>query len=460
MIPDQVLTFIKEHREQSVERLMELLAIPSVSTDSAHAGEIEAAAAWVQHHLADTGLHAQTLPTSGHPCVVARSPKGMAPKGAPTVLFYGHYDVQPPDPLELWTSGPFEPEVRHGAVFARGASDDKGQVLCFLEALRAWVRAADRLPLNVIVLIEGEEECGSPNLGPLLESHREQLKADVALVSDTAMWDRKTLAITYALRGLVYFDIELHGPLRDLHSGVYGGTVANPANLIARVLANLFDEKNRVTIPGFYDDVVPLSHQERQAWSALDFDEQAFLGNVGFAEGFGEAGYELLERRWARPSCDVNGLYGGYAGEGAKTIIPRYAGAKLSFRLAPQQDPARIAQLFENWLHRQPVGGCRWQITRHGEAAPVMVATDSPHMAAARRAGKATTGREPVLVREGATIPVAADFKKTLGLDTILLGFGQHDDCIHAPNEKFELSSYDLGIRTHATLLAELAGGR
>ncbi len=459
MPPQQVLRYIDQHTDQAIERLLELLAIPSISTDPAYTGEIEAAASWIQHHLTDTGLAAQIMPTGGHPCVVGRTPRGMAPEGAPTVLFYGHYDVQPPDPLDLWTSGPFEPEIRHGAVFARGSSDDKGQVMCFLEALRAWVRAADALPVNVIVLIEGEEECSSVNLGRFLEAHRGQLGADVALVSDTAMWDRKTLAITYALRGIAYFDIQLHGPLRDLHSGVYGGAVPNPANLLARVLAGLFDDRNRVTIPGFYDDVVPLSNEERRQWAALAFDEQAFLGNVGVSEDYGEAGYELLERRWARPSCDINGLYGGYSGEGAKTIIPRYAGAKLSFRLAPHQDPARIAQLFENWLHRQPVAGYRWQVTRHGWAAPVMVPTDSPHMSAAQRAAQTTTGRPPVLIREGATIPVVADFKRVLDVDSILLGFGQNDDCIHAPNEKFELSCYDLGIRTHATLLAELGRG-
>ncbi|MDP7348913.1 MAG: M20/M25/M40 family metallo-hydrolase, partial [Phycisphaeraceae bacterium] len=290
-----------------------------------------------------------------------------------------------------------------------------------------------------------------------LTSHAEALRADVAVVSDTSMWGRNVPAITYALRGLVNFDIELHGPSRDLHSGVYGGTVANPATELAIVLSGLFDDNHRITIDEFYDDVVTLDDAERERWSDLDFDERDFAESVGLTALHGEVGYSTLERRWARPSCDVNGLYGGYAGEGGKTVIPSFAGAKLSFRLTARQDPAKIEAAFRTWLEDRTPPGCRWQITQHGAAHPVIVPTDSAHLAAAQRAIETGCGRTPVLVREGATIPVVSLFKSVLGVDTLLIGFGLHDDALHSPNEKFELANFDMGCRTHAALLKELA---
>jgi len=452
-----VLDHLARDREQAVQRLAQFLSIPSVSTDAAHQPHIERAAQWVAQQLGACGLHAKILPTQGHPAVLAMSPAEAAPAEAPTMLFYGHYDVQPPDPVEQWRTPPFEPAIRDGAIYARGASDDKGQVCCFIEAVRAWHETAGKLPCNVKVLIEGEEEIGSTHLPAFIEAHRRELAADVVVISDTAMWNRDTVAITYGLRGLLYFDIQLHGPNRDLHSGVYGGTLPNPATILTRTLAKLFDDQHRITLPGFYDDVLPLSQQEQREWAELHFDEQAYLRSVGVSQGYGESGYALLERRWARPAVEVCGLYGGYMGQGAKTIIPSFAGAKVNFRLAPQQQPDKIAQSFIDWLHAQPVHGLTWKIEEFGRATPVVVNRDSAHVRAAARAIVIGSGKPPVLVREGATIPVVADFKKMLNLDSLLIGFGLHDDAIHSPNEKFELACFELGCRTHAALLAEMA---
>ncbi len=457
MNPSSILEQIDSTQDDAIARLKDLLTIPSISTDPAYRSHVQDAARWVADHLHESGLNAEVCPTAGHPVVLARTTDDDAQNpAAPRVLFYGHYDVQPPDPVEKWTTPPFQPDVRDGKLYARGASDDKGQVMCFLEALRAYKLAGVKLPCHVTVMIEGEEECGSVGLPGFLQEYREQLKADIAVVSDTTMWDAETPAITYALRGLVYFDIKLHGPTRDLHSGVYGGTLANPATMLARVLGKLFGEDNRVTIPGFYDDVAPLDEEETQRWAVLGFNERDFLDPVG-AKPFGEAGYSTLERRWARPSCDVNGLYGGYMGEGAKTVIPSYAGAKVSFRLPANMDPDKVAKQFTDWLEAQDTGGCRWEITQHGKAYPVAVSIDSPYIAAAGRAMEQAKGRPPVLVRDGATIPIIADFKRLLGLDTLLLGFGLNDDNIHSPDECFGLDRFHLGCRTHAMLLEQVA---
>ncbi len=454
-----VLEHLKADAPAARERLMELLRIASISTDRAYQSEIARAAAFVREDLSSIGLDARVMETEGHPVVLAKSDPSDALPGAARVLFYGHYDVQPPDPLELWESPPFEPVVRDGAIVARGACDDKGQTMCFVEAVRAWKRAAGGLPVHVTLLIEGEEECGSVHLAKFLREHREELAADVVVISDTSMWDRDTVAITYALRGLVYFDVQLHGPSRDLHSGLYGGTLANPATILTQVLGRLFDVNHRITIPGFYDDVAPVSEAEKKRWEALGFDEaRDLLSPIGVAQPFGEAGYSTLERRWARPSCDVNGLYGGYGGEGAKTVIPSFAGAKVSFRIPANMNAKKVAQQFTAWLHSHDTHGLRWKITNHGMANPVAVADDSPFVRAAMRAVETSHGRRPALVREGATIPVVADFKEILGLDSLLIGFGLADDRIHSPNERFDLWRFELGCRTHAALLGELGG--
>ena len=462
-MPKNAVKYLNNHQSEAVDRLQQFLTIQSVSTDPAFSQEVRRGAKWVARELNKIGMEVTVYDTAGHPVVLAKTPNQLLAPGAaeaPHVLFYGHYDVQPPDPIDLWTTPPFLPEVRDGAIYARGASDDKGQVCCFLEALRAWTQNNGKLPVPVTVLIEGEEECGSVNLQPFIKKHKENLAADIVVISDTSMWDDQTVTITYGLRGLLYFDVQLHGPSRDLHSGVYGGVLANPATMITRIIGKLFDSENRITIPGFYDDVATLSDQEAAQWEALDFDEHKdCLGPVGVDTPFGEEGYSTLQRRWARPSCDINGIYGGYMGEGAKTVIPSFAGAKVSFRLALNQNANKIAKAFEGWLHLHDTGGCEWKITNHGAADPVGVSSDSPFVAAAQRAIKQSSGKAAVLAKEGATIPVVADFKNVLGLDSLLIGFGLNSDCIHSPDEHFALDRFNLGCRTHALLLSELAKG-
>jgi acetylornithine deacetylase/succinyl-diaminopimelate desuccinylase-like protein len=452
---DSVLKQLESDSDAALERLCQLLKIKSISTDPAYAGACVEAADWVAEDLRHSGLDTTVHPTDGHPIVMGRY--DGAGKDAPTVLFYGHYDVQPPDPLDLWDTPPFEPTVRDNKLFARGASDDKGQVMCFLESLRAWKAVHGKPPVNVTVVIEGEEECGSVNMDLFLESHKASLDADIAVVSDTSMWDRGVPAITYALRGLLYFDLKLFGPNRDLHSGVYGGTMANPANELIKVLGGLFDADHKVTVEGFYDDVVQLEDSEIAQWKKLGFEDKVFGDSIGVDALYGEAGFSTLERRWVRPSCDINGLYGGYMGEGAKTVIPSFVGAKISFRLAANQDPAKIEAAFRQWVLDHTPVGCRWEINSFGQASPVLVPTDSPYLASARKAVETGCGRPPVLVREGATIPVVASMKSMLNLDTLLIGFGLNDDNLHSPNEKFELDNFRMGCRTHAALLAELA---
>lgn len=459
-MPHDLLNHLDAQQDAAVARLVEFCAIPSVSADPVFAGDVRRGAEWVASHLRASGLQADILPTAGHPAVVATAPDSMvADPAAKRVLFYGHYDVQPPDPLDLWTTGAFEPAVREGAdgpaLFARGACDDKGQVLCFLEALRAFHDTGTKLPGPVTVLIEGEEEVGSVNLPPFLEEHKDKLAADVCVVCDTSMWDPQTPAITYGLRGLVYFDIKLHGPARDLHSGVYGGTLANPATLLVDILGQLFDADHRITIPGFYDDVAATTDDEFAQWSRLGFKEQQFLGDVG-AEPFGESGYGTLERKWARPSCDVNGLYGGYMQHGAKTVIPAFAGAKVSFRIPPNMDPHKVAEQFTRWLKSHPVGGCRWELTNFGEAWPVLTPTDSPYLQAAVR-GIEQVAVAPALIRSGASIPIVADFQRILKLPPLLIGFGLNSDNIHSPDEHFGLRRFALGQKALVAVLHELA---
>jgi acetylornithine deacetylase/succinyl-diaminopimelate desuccinylase-like protein len=441
----------------AVQRLSDFLAIPSVSADSHYEAGVRQAAEWVAERLRELDLEPAILPTEGHPVVLAHTEdRHVQRPDAPRVVFYGHYDVQPPDPIDKWTSDPFTPTQRDGAIYARGACDDKGQVSTFLEALRAYHQAGEKLPCHVTVMIEGEEEIGSKHLPAFLEKHAEALRGDVAVVSDTAMWGDGVPAICYALRGLLYFDVQLHGPSRDLHSGIYGGGVANPATELVKVLGRLLDDNHRVTVPGFYDDVKAVSDEERKRWAQLGFDEQAFLQSIGLDQPHGEAGFDTLERRWVRPSCDVNGLYGGYMQEGAKTVIPTYAGAKVSFRLAADQDPDRIAKAFTDWLKSHDTGGLRWLITEHGRAHPAAADIDSPWIEAARHALHQAAGREPVLMREGATIPVVGDLKRKLGLDSLLIGFGLNSDNIHSPDEHFALDRFQLGAKTHIALLEQI----
>lgn len=456
---EPVLRRIDDGLEASIGRWSELLRIPSVSTDPAYADDARRAAQWLVEVLGDLGFEAGVRETDGHPAVIGHHP---GPGGdAPHLLYYGHYDVQPPDPVELWDSGPFEPTLVDGPhgrrMVARGAVDDKGQLMTWLEALRAWRDTHGSLPLRVTVLLEGEEEVGSRNLRPLLERHRDELAADACVVSDTAMWDVDTPAITYMLRGMLYTEITCRGPGHDLHSGFYGGAVTNPLNALARILAALQDEAGRIRLPGFYDDVVEPGADELAAWHGLDFDEAAFLGTAGVdTAGGGERERGLLERLWSRPTCDVNGLIGGYVGAGAKTVIPSQATAKLSFRLVPHQDPERIRAGLDRFLAEHVPPGCRCEVAVHASAAPIRIPTDSPYLRAAVDALRGVYGREPALIGCGGSIPVAAWVKDILGIDTLLMGFGLEDDRMHSPNEKFELTCFERGMKAHAALLDRL----
>ncbi len=461
------LDFLDKDHPAAIQRLCDLLTIPSISTDPAYAHEVRRGAAWVEQFVKKLGFTTQLIERGGgHPVLLAHSTEAIVRgggKGKPTVLFYGHYDVQPPDPVEKWTSPPFEPVIKDSmskgdglSIYARGACDDKGQVMCFLEALRAYRNSGDGLlPCPVTLLIEGEEESRPRCLPIVLEEFKAALKADVAVVSDTAMHDVETVAITYGLRGLAYFDVKLHGPSRDLHSGVYGGTLPNPATILVKTLAKLWDDQHRITIPGFYDDVAPLTAEERSAWQGLGFDEAKFTGEVGTVP-FGEAGFSTLERRWSRPTCDINGVFGGYMGAGAKTVIASFAGAKVSFRLPGNMDPHKVQKQFRAWLEAQDVKGCRWEIEELGTAHPVLVSRDSKFVAAAQRAIEATSGKPAALVRDGATIPVIADLKNALRIDTLLIGFGLNADNLHSPDEHFSTRRLLLGAKTHAALLEEI----
>lgn len=454
-----VLARIEAAFPASVGRLQDLLRIPSVGVDPVHAEDTRRCAAWLAEQLLTMGMEASVRPTTGMPMVVAHD--RSAPSDAPHLLYYGHYDVQPADPLDLWTSPPFDPVIVDGPrgprLVARGAVDDKGQVMTFLEALRAWKEVHGSLPVRVTVFLEGEEESSSKSLEPFLEANRDELRADVCLISDTGMLDVDKPAITYMLRGMVYMEVTLTGPSHDLHSGMYGGAVTNPLNALCRILAGLHDDQGRVQVPGFYDDVREVAPEEAKAWREIGFDERTFLKDVGLDESQGEAGRTVLERIWARPTCDLNGIWGGYTGEGGKTVIASKASAKLSCRLVPDQDPKKVVEGLKRFFHERLPEGCGLDITEMGAAPAIRVPTDSPYLDAAKAAATTVFGRPPVLIGCGGSIPVVAALKRQLGLDTLLVGFGLDDDRVHSPNEKFELVCYRRGIETHAAILAEMA---
>lgn len=450
----KVERYLADHEKQFIEELLEFLRIPSVSAISAHKADTRAAAEWVRDQLQSAGVTTELVETAGHPIVFG---EWLKAPGAPTVLVYGHYDVQPPDPLNEWKTPPFEPDIRDGHVFARGATDDKGQMLTHVKSVEAWLKAQGSLPVNVKFVIEGEEEVGSNNLDLFLEARREQLKCDVAVVSDTSQYAPGIPAITYGLRGIVACELTIHGPRQDVHSGIFGGSIANPCNVLAKLIAQLHDDNGRVQVPGFYDDVRELSAEERKEFAALPFDESKFLKDLGSAAAAGEKGYSSLERRWARPTCDVNGLTGGYQGEGPKTIIPAKASAKITCRLVPDQNNDRIIAAIETFFRDRCPASVRMEFkTYHGCPATVCD-IHSPWMKAARAAIKTGFGKEPVLIREGGSIPVVGTFKKLLGVDTLLLGWGQNTDNLHGPNERFSLEGFRAGIHSSASLWAELA---
>jgi succinyl-diaminopimelate desuccinylase len=447
--------YIEAHREQFEADLCDLLRIPSVSADSRHRGDIRKAAEWLVAKFRGLKLSCELVETAGHPIVLAETPKI---EGAPTVLVYGHYDVQPPDPLDEWQSPPFAPTVRDGNIYARGATDDKGQMLTHVLSVEAWMKSVGRLPINVKLLIEGEEEVGSENLDKFIEANRERLACDVVVISDTSQFADGVPAITYGLRGIAYYELRLRGPKQDLHSGTFGGAVKNPAIALAEMLSGLIDEQGRVRVPGFYDDVAELSDAERKQFAELPFDEAAFRKQIGVAATFGETGFSTLERRWARPTFDVHGLTSGYQGEGAKTVLPAKASGKFSFRLVPNQDPKKISAGLRARLAELCPPGIEMELIDFHGAPGVVVPLDSPFMAAAARAIEHGFGRAPVYIREGGSIPVVSTFRNLLGVDTLLLGWGRDDDNTHSPNEKFNIADFHRGIRSSARLWRELAG--
>jgi acetylornithine deacetylase/succinyl-diaminopimelate desuccinylase-like protein len=452
-MPD-IDAYLEQHREDFERDLCELLRIPSVSADSRHRDDVRRAANWVAHQFQRMGLKTDVVSTSGNPVVLAESPPVP---GAATVLVYGHYDVQPPDPFELWHSPPFEPTIRDGNVYARGATDDKGQMLTHVKAAQAWIEAGGKLPVQLKFLIEGEEEVGSPNLVPFITVNRDRLACDCVVISDTSQFGSGQPAITYGLRGIAYYELRLTGPNRDLHSGTFGGAVLNPANVLCTMLAALQGANGRVMLPGFYEDVVPLSERERQEFSRLGFDEKKFSDHLGVSSLAGEIGFTTLERRWCRPTFDINGMTSGYQGESAKSIIPSLAIAKFSFRLVPNQDPKKISAALEARLRELCPAGIQMELIDFHGAPGVVVPLDSLYVAAAERAIEHGFGCRPVFIREGGSIPVVATFRELLGVDTLLLGWGLDDDNTHSPNEKFCLADFHRGIKASARLWYELS---
>ncbi|MGD9501165.1 MAG: M20/M25/M40 family metallo-hydrolase [Methyloceanibacter sp.] len=457
----RVLGRIAGEEPRALERLFRLLSIPSISTDPAyHQSCIDAADACADL-LREAGFEARVVPTTGKPMVVGHWRDANAPKKRPRVLFYGHYDVQPPDPLEEWVAPPFSPRLaddpQNGKVIvARGASDDKGQLMTFIEAARAWRAETGTLPLEVSVLIEGEEESGSPSLAPFLAAHGDELKADLALVCDTGQWDAETPAITAFLRGLAFSEITVKGPSRDLHSGLYGGPALNPLRVLAKILAALHDEDGRVAIPGFYDGIQGPSPAELESWRALGFDEAGFLGAVGLSDPAGENDRALLEQLWSRPTAEINGIAGGYGGPGTKTVIPAEAVAKLSFRLVPGQEPAKIIAGFHRFVADRLPADARVSYAHEGGSQAVGFDTGAPAFVAAARALQDEWGRAPVIAGCGASIPIVESFRSRLGMDSLLVGFALDDDRIHSPNEKYNLTSFTKGTRSWARILAAL----
>lgn len=449
----EIETYLDQHSEHFLDELFELLRIPSVSADPAHTGDIAAAGKWVADKLASIGIASEVIPTKGHPIVYGESPKL---EGAPTVLVYGHYDVQPVDPLDQWISPPFEPEVRDGRIYARGATDDKGQMLTHVFSAQAWLQAEGRLPINVKYLIEGEEEVGSAALSDFVAENTEKLACDCIVVSDCCQFAPGQPAITYGLRGIACFEIFVQGPDRDLHSGSFGGSVTNPAVALSRILSGLIDDNGKVQVPGFYDDVVPLTDLERQQMADLPFNEKEYQDQVGVSDTWGEAGFSSLERRWARPTFDINGLTSGYQGTGAKTIIPNCASAKISFRLVPNQSPEAIDKAFREAVAKLALPGVKVEVQGMHGAPGLLVPLDSPYVAASSKALEHAFGKAPVMTREGGSIPVVATLHEQLEADALLLGWGQDDDNTHSPNERFLLADFYRGIRASARLWEEI----
>jgi acetylornithine deacetylase/succinyl-diaminopimelate desuccinylase-like protein len=455
---DTVLDRIDKDIDQSLERLFALLRIQSVSTDPAYSKHCRAAADHVAADLKSIGFAADVRPTAGHPIVVGKAPNGSGPR----VLFYGHYDVQPIDPLELWKTPPFEPRIDtlpdgRKIIVARGACDDKGQAMTFIEACRAWKNATGKLPLPITLMIEGEEECGSKNLFAFVRDNADEFKLDLALVCDTSMWDTNTPAITTSLRGLVYEEVRLTCADRDLHSGLFGGAAQNPIRVLARILAAMHDDNGRVTIPGFYDGVKELPADIKAELVGLNLTAEKFLGQVGLKVPAGEKDRMLIEQIATRPTAEINGIIGGYTGEGAKTVIPGTALAKVSFRLVGEQNPNKVRDAFRAFVRAQLPVDCKAEFGNFADAPAIALSYDNPALGKARTALAAEWGTKAVTIGAGGSIPIVGDFKSILGMDSLLVGFALDDDRVHSPNEKFDLKCYHKGIRSWARILAALA---
>jgi acetylornithine deacetylase/succinyl-diaminopimelate desuccinylase-like protein len=451
-----VLERIDAEKEAYLEELKDFIRIPSISTDPDYQGEVRRAAEFLLGKLREAGLQGELIETAGHPLVYA---EWLGAPGAPTLLFYGHYDVQPADPLELWRNPPFEPIVEGDRLVARGATDDKGQSYAHVKAVAATLAERGSLPVNVKFLIEGEEESGGQAIERYVrEDGGKRLACDCVMISDSSLFAPGQPALVYGLKGLCYMEIKVTGPDRDLHSGTFGGAVANPLNALCQIIAKLRDEKTgKILIPGFYDDVRPLQGWEREEFARLPYDEEEYRGELGVAELFGEEGYTTRERAWARPTCDVNGIFGGYMGKGAKTVLPSWGGAKVSMRLVPDQTPAKIAKLFTDYVERIAPPGVRVESTYLHGAGAVVVEAEGPIVEAALDAMADVWGARPVRIREGGSIPIVSTFAAVLGVPVLLLGFGLHDDGLHSPNEKFNISHFYNGIRSVARLLDRLA---
>lgn len=443
-----VQEYIESNKEKFKDELFEMLRIPSISTSSAHKQDVRDTAEFLVSQLESLDLDQVTLfETDGNPIVYGELTTDST---KPTVLVYGHYDVQPPDPEDLWDTPPFEPTVRDGDIYARGASDDKGQSFTHLKALESYIKSGNDFPVNIKFIYEGEEEVGSPNLVPFIKEHKDLMGCDMVLISDTAMFAKDMPSITYGLRGLAYMEVEVTGPNRDLHSGVYGGAVDNPAIVLSNMIAQLIDDEGHIQIPGFYDNVKPLTDKEREAYKKLPFDEEEYKDKLGLKALKGEKGYSTLERASARPTLDVNGLWSGYQGEGAKTVLPSKAGAKISMRLVPDQDPKKIAQLFTKHINSIAPETVSIEVTEHHGGYPSITDLSFYGLKAAAQAFEEVYEKEPLFAREGGSIPIVADFQKVLGAQSILMGFGLNSDAIHSPNEKFALKDFYRGIQTSA----------
>lgn len=458
---DSVLAKVDANLDESVARLFDFLKIPSISTDPAHKGDCRTAADWIAQTLQDIGLDASVRQTDGHPMVVAHDREG-GEKSGPHVLFYGHYDVQPVDPLDLWERAPFEPFLQDGPdgrtlIVARGASDDKGQLMTFVEACRAYKEETGSLPIRVTILLEGEEESGSPSLEPFLEANKEELSHDLAMVCDTGMWDLKTPGITTMLRGMLCEELTVTGPDRDLHSGMYGGAARNPIHVLAKVIADLRDDEGRIQVPHFYEGVIDMPDSVTEEWAKLGATDARMLSGIDLEVPAGEKGFSALEQTWIRPTCEVNGISGGYAGDGFKTVIASVASAKVSFRLVGHQDPDAIQKNFRSFVEERIPEDCSVAFHCHGSAPAIFVPADSAAIRKGREALAEEWGKSAALLGCGGSIPIVGEFKRILGMDSLLVGFALDDDNVHSPNEKYDLTCYHKGTRSWVRILSKLS---